>query len=122
MILSRKEFLNTVMRALAGAGGAAVLAGCGGGASAGPDAGPASCTANGTSVLIEGNHGHTLSVSRDDVTAGVEKTYDITGSSAHPHAVTVTAAMFRRLQGAEAVSATSTPGGGHMHSVTILCA
>jgi hypothetical protein len=122
MTLTRKEFLSSLIGLVAGAGGAAVLAGCGGGGAAAPDAGPVSCTTQGTGVLIETNHGHALSVSKDDVVAGVDRTYDITGSSAHPHAVTITAAMFKMLQGNTSVSVTSTSGGGHTHSVTVQCA
>ena len=80
------------------------------------------CGQNGTNSVIAANHGHTLTVSADDVNAGVEKTYDIQGGSAHAHQVTVTVADFAELQQNRSVTATSTSGSGHTHNVTINCA
>lgn len=104
-----------------------------GGHDAGHDAGPEdaghdagqtgpSCTENGTVVDIQTNHGHTLTVSKEDVIAGVEKTYDITGSSGHTHAVTLTAGDFAALAANNAVVVTSTEGSFHTHEVTVSCA
>ena len=87
-----------------------------------PTPGPsANCLANGTSSSIGGNHGHTLSVSAADITTGIERTYDIQGSSAHNHQVTVTATHFATLANNSSVAVTSTSA-GHTHSVTISCA
>ncbi|GAA3584193.1 hypothetical protein [Snuella lapsa] len=80
------------------------------------------CLQNGTSSSITSNHGHSLTVSKEDVSAGVEKTYDITGSSGHSHSVTVTSGNFTTLKNNQQVSVTSTSGDGHTHSVTIRCA
>lgn len=80
------------------------------------------CIANGTNSNIEGNHGHSLSVSVADVNAGVEKTYNITGSAGHSHEVTVTAANFSTLANNQQVVVSSTTENGHTHSVTISCA
>ncbi len=89
-----------------------------------PDETPseADCGENGTDSAIAGNHGHTLSVSKEDVTAGTEKTYDIEGSADHPHSVTVSAANFTALQNNDSITVTSTSGAGHTHSVTVSCA
>jgi hypothetical protein len=73
------------------------------------------------SSVIGSNHGHTLLISADDVTAGVEKLYDVTGTSSHPHEVLVTAAMFAQLKNKETVMASAT-GGNHTHDVMISCA
>jgi hypothetical protein len=121
MSMTRKEFLGTLI------GAGAVLVGCGGDDGGGtPDSGGSqrNCALNGTTATIESNHGHTLMVLKADVTAGVEKTYDITGGSTHAHMVTVTAANFATLQSNAngSVMVTSTAGGGHTHSVTIVCA
>lgn len=87
-----------------------------------PGPGPnANCLANGTNSSIGSNHGHTLSVSAADVTSGIEKIYDIQGSSVHSHQVTVTAAHFVTLASNQSVVITSTSA-GHTHSVTISCA
>ena len=121
MSMTRKEFLGTML----GAAGAAALAGCGGDDGGGTDSSIArNCAMNGTSVSIDANHGHVLMVTASDVAAGVEKTYDITGTAAHSHMVTVTAANFATLQSNAngSVQVTSTQGGLHMHTITILCA
>lgn len=123
MKMTRRQFLGT---AVVGAAAAA----CGGGgdddSNPMPDAPMTakSCTTNGTTATIGTNHGHTLTVSAADVTAGVDKTYNIMGTSDHAHMVTVTAANFTSLQNnpSGSVMLTSTSGGGHTHSVTILCA
>lgn len=73
------------------------------------------------SSVIGTNHGHVLVVSSDDVRAGVEKSYDVTGTSSHAHTVTVTAAMFAQLASHQTVM-TSATGGSHTHDVTITCA
>jgi hypothetical protein len=87
-----------------------------------PDAGPSgNCLANGTSDVIGGNHGHELTVAKADVAAGVDKTYDITGTALHSHAVTITAAMFAQLQANFGVMTVSTIGAGHTHNITVTC-
>jgi len=69
-----------------------------------------------------GNHEHSLSKSMADVNAGVEKTYNITGSAGHSHEVTVTAANFSTLANNQKAEVSSTKENGHTHSVTISCA
>lgn len=81
----------------------------------------ASCLDNGTASSIGSNHGHTLTVSKEDVTAGTEKTYDITGSSDHPHEVLVTADHFATLKNGTSVTIESTSVFSHTHSVTVSC-
>lgn len=124
MKMTRKEFLSSLFGAAAGG---LVLAACGGddgGGTSQADASvsQASCTMNGTSVNIETNHGHVLMVSKEDVTAAADKTYDITGTAAHSHSVTVTAADFAKLAQNMSVHLTSTTGGAHTHGVLIMCA
>lgn len=122
MTMTRKEFLGTLFGA---AGVAALIGACGGDDGGSADASSSrNCATNGTSVDIGSNHGHVLVVTSADVTAGVDKTYDITGSSDHSHMVTITAANFQRLQSNAngSVMVTSTSGGSHTHSITILCA
>ena len=85
--------------------------------------GTANCLQNGARASsISGNHGHSPTVSKADVTSGVEKTYSITGSSGHAHSVTVSAANFSTLKNNQQVNVTSTSGDNHTHSVTISCA
>lgn len=84
-----------------------------------PDAPPTACAT--TMVAIPANHGHAVMVSAADVQAGVDKTYDIKGSSGHPHTITVTAAMFAMVKQGTPVTVTSSADAGHTHQVTITC-
>ena len=81
------------------------------------------CSNNGARASsISANHGHSLTVSREDVNAGVEKTYSIEGSASHSHSVTVTAANFITLQNNQQIVLTSSVGNSHEHTVTVSCA
>jgi hypothetical protein len=64
------------------------------------------------------NHGHVFEVSLADVTAGVAKTYDLTGTSGHPHSVTLDAGVFERLKAGEIVRLPSTRT-GHLHRLLV---
>jgi hypothetical protein len=64
------------------------------------------------------NHGHVFTVGVDDVKAGVEKTYDLTGTSSHGHAVTLTADDFKRLRAGEILRMPSTRE-GHLHRLLV---
>jgi hypothetical protein len=144
MDLTRKQFLHYFAGAGAAALGVSVLGACdddSGGKP--PDAPPAadappadaaidapidsavtSCTMNGTVPTIGTNHGHAfaMAVTKEDVIAGVNKTYNIQGTSGHPHTVTVTAAMFTMLQQNMQVTVKSSFDASHDHDVTIRCA
>ncbi len=103
-----------------GDGGAGGSGGGGTGGAGGASTGD--CVNNGTNVVIGTNHGHMLVVDKADVVAGMNKTYDITGSSMHSHSVTLTAADFMTLAQNQQIMVTSTTGGAHTHSVTVTCA
>jgi hypothetical protein len=64
------------------------------------------------------NHGHVFQVTMADVTAGVAKTYDLTGTSGHAHAVTLEPAVFERLKAGEIVRLPSTRT-GHLHRLLV---
>jgi hypothetical protein len=83
---------------------------------------PKDCLANGTTSTIGSNHGHAITVSKDDVTAGVEKVYAIGNGAGHDHNVTITAANFTTLKNNTSIAVASTEGSGHTHSVTVSCA
>lgn len=122
MTMTRKQFLRSILGASVGVAGVATLAACGGddgGGTATPDAAGATCTTPTNSIA--GNHGHTLMVSLADVTAAASKTYDIMGTSAHTHSVTLTPAHFATLAGRGTVTVTSTSGSAHTHEVTVQC-
>ena len=90
-----------------------------------PDPDPvANCLQNGTDSTITANHGHSLTVSKEDVTAGTEKTYTLSQASTdqHVHEVTLTSSNFTALKGNSDITVTSTSSSGHTHSVTVSCA
>lgn len=67
------------------------------------------------------NHGHAFPIGVADVIAGVEKTYDLTGTSGHRHLVTVTANDFAAVRRGERVRLASTKEGGHIHRLMLEC-
>lgn len=67
---------------------------------------------------VGSNHGHTLVVAREDVLAAVDKTYDLTGTAAHGHSVTITEAQFREIAGGAPLRTSSTAN-GHIHRLLI---
>jgi hypothetical protein len=87
-----------------------------------PDTATSTCVTTGTSVTIGTNHGHVLTVSKEDVATGLEKTYSIQGGSAHDHEVTLTVSDFTQLQAGNQVVKQSTTGDLHVHSVIVTCA
>jgi hypothetical protein len=126
MSLTRKEFLTSVVGAVAGAAGAAVLVACGSNGES-SDAGVAkNCATNGGLAAIGANHGHMMTVTAADVNAGIDKPYSIQGSAGHTHTVLVTAAQFMTMKTNPGTNITinssvdSTPA--HMHAIMISCA
>ncbi|MEO7097325.1 MAG: hypothetical protein ABI175_28950, partial [Polyangiales bacterium] len=93
-------------------------------AACGDDGGPAdapggSCTT--PTATIGSNHGHTLVVTKAEVTAAVAKSYDIMGTATHTHTVMVSAANFVTLAAGGTVTITSS-NAGHTHDVVVMCA
>jgi len=80
------------------------------------------CLANGTIGSVGSNHGHSITVSKADISVGVEKQYNIQGSATHNHMVTVSASDFASLASNQQIQITSTSGDSHVHSVTVSCA
>jgi hypothetical protein len=120
MTLTRKEFLESIVGAAAGAAGAALLVACGS-SEGSPDAPPGNCAVNGTNVQIAGNHGHVMVVSKAEIAAGAIMTYDIRGTADHPHTVTINPANFANLSGNMNATTISTRDSGHDHNITIIC-
>jgi len=80
------------------------------------------CLVNGTSIIIGPNHGHELTVSKDDVSAGVEKSYIIQGSSSHRHTVIISSSHFESLKINNGVEIESSKNSNHEHLVFVSCA
>ena len=112
--LSRKAFCAR----LTGATVVLLIQACGGGGSDAP--------APGCSDTIAGNHGHLLTVAAADLNSTTDRMYDIQGSAAHNHIVTLTVANLAALKAGMTVQVQSSvspvgPAGSHNHSVSILC-
>ena len=71
---------------------------------------------------VSKNHGHVFVVTLAEIMAGAEKTYEIGGSSTHPHAVTLTAEDMKTLLKGELLRTKSTQGLTHTHRVHVRCA
>ncbi|MEE8408278.1 MAG: hypothetical protein V3T05_01610 [Myxococcota bacterium] len=121
MTMTRRGFLRRSL-AVSGTGVALGLltARCGGDDDGSQSGG--NCSGNGTTVAIGLNHGHALVVTKGDVSAGVDKTYDIQATATHAHDVTITAADFAKLAGNEGIEVTSTSTPGHSHTIVVNCA
>lgn len=87
---------------------------------AGPDAAGGVCP-NGVGTTISVNHGHEIVVPRADVEAAVQATYNIQGTSPHPHTVVVTASDFQLLAQGQSVTIVSSNDAAHTHDVTLVC-
>lgn len=90
-----------------------------------PDPTPSgNCLQNGTNSTISANHGHSLTVSKDDVAAGTQKTYQLSAANTdgHMHTVVLSSSDFSSLSTNQSISKTSTSQGGHTHNVTVSCA
>lgn len=123
MTMTRIEFLRTLAGAGAAALGTSLLLACGSDDDDGDGGGgDPNCATNGTRTTIGANHGHTLTVAMADVTAAAEKTYDIRGSSDHPHTVTITAAQFATLAANSSLTISSSSDSGHTHVINVTCA
>lgn len=90
----------------------------------GDPTGSANCLENGTRSTISANHGHSLTVSKEDVSAGSPKTYTLSQASTdnHIHEVTISESQFNSLKNNNQITATSTDQAGHTHDVTVSCA
>lgn len=94
-------------------------------AEAGVDAGPANACRN--NVVLGQNqivnfHNHGVTIPAADFTSTTAKTYNIMGTSAHAHEITITPQQFTTLRGGGEVVVTSTNVNGHTHACTVKCA
>lgn len=128
--MDRKTFIRKTTAGLILGIPAITLLGCSGSDDSGPNNPNPNppvakdCIENGTlsTVATSDGHTHSLTVSKEDVQAGVEKTYDLSLVDGHIHQVTISAAQFQTLQANNSVSATTTSNDGHSHGVSVTCA
>jgi hypothetical protein len=89
--------------------------GTGGTATGGASGGTSNaCTTDLTAEIFD-NHDHELHIPLADIEAGVEKTYETTGSANHCHTVTLTAADFATLKSGGSVTKHSCTGTNHQY-------
>ena len=111
-LLSRREF--TLESALAILSAATItITGCGD--DDGPDTGPSGQDETGT---ISANHGHSVTITSAQLTAGTALTATLTKGNGHTHTIDLTAAQLVTIRQNQQVSVTSTTDGGHNHTVT----
>lgn len=78
--------------------------------------------AAGVVASTSGSHIHTVSITRDDIVAGAQKTYTVTDNgNAHTHTVVVTAAQFADLASNTSVLLTTSLESAHDHQIVISC-
>ena len=117
-MLDRKEFLTGVASVAA----TLVVNACGGDDSEGTTTGGGDGNCNDDiDVVITGNHGHELSIPSADFDSGQGKTYNIQGTSAHSHSITLTAQDFTELKAGKKITKESTNDSGHTHPMQIIC-
>ena len=124
--LGRREF--TVASAMAVLSGVAItVSGCGGTSSSGgspttpttPDAPSPTPAPSADAVGTVGtNHGHAAVITAAQLSSPTELTLDITGSSSHPHTVTLLAEEVRQIGSGGRVSKESSTDESHSHTVT----
>jgi hypothetical protein len=70
---------------------------------------------------IANNHGHKLTIAEADKQAAAAKVYDIQGTSAHTHTLSLDADDFKELAEGTILILTSSTDNGHAHDVEIHC-
>ena len=80
-----------------------------------PDTGPSGQGEVGT---ISANHGHTVTISAAQITAGGAVTATLTTGNGHTHTIDLTAAQVVSIGQNQQVAVVSTTDDGHNHTVT----
>ena len=115
--LNRREFTVASVMALLG-GVTITVSSCGG--SDGNSGSPTTPTVDtgGVTASIGTNHGHSGRITNAQITAGGDVEVDITGTSNHPHTVSLSAAQVMAIGAGTRVTVESSVDAGHSHTVT----
>jgi len=121
-MMDRREFtLAAILAMLSGV--TITISGCGGGSSspsspssAGPT--PTPPAAGDKSGSISANHGHTVTITAAQLTAGGDVTLQLTEGSGHTHSLSLTGAEVLQIRDNQKVAKESTSNTGHSHTVT----
>ena len=117
-LLTRREFTSEwVMAVLAGA--MITITGCGGDDNDNPGTNPSGQSSGNEVATFSANHGHELTITAVEITAGQALVRMTTGSSAtHTHTVSLTAAQVVSIGQQQQVTVVSSTDAGHNHNVT----
>ena len=118
-LIDRREFTLQFALALLSGATITVVSACGGGGSAGNPNSPSRSPGDGAVGSVTANHGHVVSISNAQLTAGNEVTLDIRGSADHPHTVTLTPAQVMQIAAQQRVSVQSSTDDAHAHTVIV---
>jgi len=118
-MLDRREFtLAAILAMLSGV--TITISGCGGSSSPSTPTPPTTQpppTAD-KAGSISANHGHTVTITGAQLTAGGDVTLELTLGSGHTHSVSLTGAEVVQIRGNIKVAKDSTTNSGHNHTVT----
>jgi hypothetical protein len=117
-MMTRKQFLRSVLGIGAGVGAVAILSACGDDGGSAVDAGN---TCTNPVNQIESNHGHMITIPIADVNAGAAMTYTLSTGNGHTHTLAVNANQFTMIKNGQTLNITSSSASGHTHMVTIMC-
>ena len=118
-VLERREFvLGSILAMLAGV--TITISGCGGGSSpSSPNPQPTPNPSGGDKVGdISANHGHTVTITGAQLTAGGDVSLQLTEGSGHTHSVSLSGSEVVQIRGNTRVAKDSTNTSGHTHTVT----
>src|SRR5207244_7778613 len=117
-MLDRREFTLAAILAMR-SGVTITISGCG---SSSPSSSPPPTTqpppTADKSGSISANHGHTVTITGAQLTAGGDVTLELTLGSGHTHSVSLTDVEVVQIRGNQRVSKESTTNSGHSHTVT----
>ncbi|MFN0250551.1 MAG: hypothetical protein ACKV2T_26970 [Kofleriaceae bacterium] len=116
-MMTRKQFLRSVLGIGAGVGAVAFISACGDDGGSAVDAGN---TCTNPVNQIGSNHGHALAIPIADVNAGAAQTYNLTGG-AHAHTLAISATQFTQIKNGQTLNIATSTGAAHTHMVTIMC-
>ena len=117
-VLDRREFtLAAILAILSGV--TITISGCGGSSSpSSPNPTPTPTPVGDKMGSISANHGHTVTITAAQLTAGGDVTLLLTEGSGHTHNVSLTGGEVVQVRDNQKVAKESTSNSGHSHTVT----
>lgn len=110
--MNRREFTGRALMAML-AGVTVTVAGCGSDNGAGP-----SFPVSDRTGVVDTNHGHLVTITSAQQTAGGNVVLNIQGTSSHDHVLELTAVEVVRIRAGMRITKSSAMGRNHVHTVT----